>query len=347
VLLIILQAGFFFCFGTVTLTMASDGSEASPETSRFAFGAGSPVVINTEGPKWSLDVRWSVLLLNLAACYVLSLILAGAAARVTELRRPALVYLAATAAVCLIAFLGSIIISRSYWGYYFRRPPLLPEANGIREVKAVIPVKTKKHDSGECFMTVDNDFSLVERMSYAEDDPYGCLEERILLDLKRKNLLPRGCSLDLGDLSGMYQLIASSGVLATSEKGYSSSDNLWGVVVDGLDGAGGRLLFVGLMGAEVSNDHHPYYELIFRESAGKNGWTFLRGQRFFYDVAGIEGLEWYAIWPMLSLLGIVVGLPTLAIILGTRGIIRKRRRPQPSVLSGGVEEPLNRDGHVR
>ena len=78
-------------------------------------------------------------------------------------------------------------------------------------------------------------------------------------------------------------------------------------MVDAADRLGRRLLFLGLTGGEESNDHHPYYELLFRGQAGASDLSFARGQRFFYDVAGMEGFEWYLGWPLLTIPSIIAG----------------------------------------
>jgi len=42
--------------------------------------------------------------------------------------------------------------------------------------------------------------------------------------------------------------------------------------------------------------------------------TFVHGQRFFFDVAGIEGVTWGAVWISVSLLGAVVVLPLVTLV---------------------------------
>ena len=65
-------------------------------------------------------------------------------------------------------------------------------------------------------------------------------------------------------------------------------------------GQDGRpLLFLGVRGRQVSNDHYPYYEFLFATNSPGAPPTLLSSQRFYYDVAGIR--------PNLSTLGKKLG----------------------------------------
>ncbi len=108
-------------------------------------------------------------------------------------------------------------------------------------------------------------------------------------------------------------MIRATGILATPEKGYNDSDLLHGIVVDAVDKSGRRLVFLGLQGMQLSNDHFPYYEMVFSIRPGMPELSYVRGQRFFYDWAGIEGLEWFGIWLLLSVPGIAAGFVAVTI----------------------------------
>jgi len=288
-------------------------------------GIGSPIALRSEEARRSINVKWNMLAANLAASHILSVVLSISIRKIAGIRRPARVFLFAIAVICIIAFVTSIIASRLYWGYYFARPSLLLEVDEIANVKAIIPVKTAIDDSGSLRFVVNTDFSLSESISYAERDAYYCLDARVLLYLKQKHLLPAIPSQDLGDLSGFHSLISKTGLLAIPEEGYYDSVILSGVVIDAEDSASNRLVFAGVTGRQVSNDHYPYYEVLFRDHPQNRMLTFSRGQRFFYDIAGIEGAEWFFLWPALTFLGTVAVLPALTILLGVIRRFKKAR----------------------
>lgn len=146
-----------------------------------------------------------------------------------------------------------------------------------------------------------------ESLASGKRYPDDCLDTRILLELDRRSLLPKALTQTLSGLPELYPLIRNSGLFAQSSPGYDSSARLRGVAVDAIGKAGDRLVVIGLTGGQLSNDHYPYYELLFGAQTQGSQLEFIRGQRFFYDAAGMEGFEWYVIWPMLAIPGILFG----------------------------------------
>ena len=308
--------------GTCRGTAAMDGGRERWESEH---GIGRPVSVAVEDGETDVDVRWAPLLLNLAACHALSVLLARAAAGMTGLRRPAAAYLCASAAVVLLAFLGATTMSRIRWGYWFARPGLPGEIDDVARVNRIVAVTTEEGPEGRSF-AADPGFSLPRALASARGDPYYCLEERILLRLEERGLLPESASAEAGGLSDLRRLIAETGVLAESEEGYDSGGSLRGVVVDAEDASGVRLLFVCARGGQVSNDHYPFYELVFRSDGPGGAPACVHGRRFFYDVAGCEGVEWYVLWPFLAAPGLALGLPVFTAAAGVRRLARRRRR---------------------
>ena len=321
VLILMLQAAFSSS-GMTTYSLENGGATVSVRS----FGVGFPFAVTNDGSAWSIKIKWGILIINLAACYVLSLLLSGLVRKITRLQRPARIYLFTALSICLVAFVVSIILSRLYWGYYFFRPPLLPETATIAKVKAVFPVATEEGPSGEKYFIIRKKISLQESISFAERDPYDGIDERILVSLDRKGLLPPDYSEVGQDLSGLYSIIQTSGLMEAPDEGYNFSDMLRGIVVDAQDGIGQRLVFVGVTGGQLSNDHYPYYECILKETANNRRLSFIRGRRFFYDVAGIEGCGWYIIWPYLFLAGVMIVLPILTIVIGMGRVMKKCKK---------------------
>lgn len=307
-LLISLQA--FIFTGISCRYSPADGAATE---SHYEIGLGDPVNIHVIRGTFTVDMHWLSLAANLAICYALAAGWAWLFVRMTRFRHPVLAFIYTSLVVCAVAFFTATGWSKYYWGYFIARPPVLREINRLATVPVVIPVQTLKDENGHCRLALDEDDTLSERVKYGHDDPYYCLDERLLLALEQHQLLPPDFSSDFPDMPDFHARIAQTGILAQPDEGYSDSDLLHGVVIDGTDSAGRRLVFAGMAGRQLSNDHYPYYEMLFSSSDGTNGLRYVRGQRFFYDVAGIEGAEWYVFWPTLSLLGIVIGLVAIAL----------------------------------
>jgi hypothetical protein len=124
----------------------------------------------------------------------------------------------------------------------------------------------------------------------------------------------------------LFPLLQQTSILAEPEEGYNDSDLLQGVVIDALSKSGQRLVFVGLNGRQLSNDHFPYYEIVFTGDTGSSALSYMRGQRFFYDVAGIEGAEWFLVWPFLALAGVVIGFVIVTVFMLIWRLIKRTRK---------------------
>ena len=239
-----------------------------------------------------------------------------------------------------LAFLGSIGLSKWYWGYFFKRPGLLNAAKTITKVERVIPVKTASCDTpDQCEFIVDGSntldqslnhtqqdpyYSLIERIlvhlqargalpNSFRQDPYYSLSERILLHLQARRMLPNSFSQDLDGIAALYAALMQTPIIADPDPGYFDAHQLQGIVLIGATVHGEQRVFVGAKGRQLSNDHYPYYEAVFKIEADGETVTYLNGQRFFFDVAGIEGFEWYAFWLVLTVFGIALVFPVVGI----------------------------------
>jgi hypothetical protein len=333
-LVILLVQGACFTSGSMTYSMGND----KPDKTQSSYGVGAPITVTNVNGVTSCDINGPILLANLAFSYLLAAVLARAFARATRFRRPATAYAMVAIIMVLISFLVSIGFSRSYWGYFFARPSVLPEVSNVASVSAVIPITTVADDDGTRRIVVQNDYSITDRVAYGRKDQYYCLSQRVLLALDDAGLLPPTHSVELTDLPILFPLIQATGILAEHEEGLS------GVVVDTLNQSGNRLVFIGVSGRQFSNDHYPYYEMVFTGSAGSPSLSYVHGQRFFYDVAGIEGGEWYLVWPFLALVGVVIAFVavTVAILIwrlvGRTQKAQQSAAPLPSASQAGPSE---------
>jgi len=151
--------------------------------------------------------------------------------------------------------------------------------------------------------------------------------------LEEKRLLPEKVATSLDD-TDFYDLVSGTGLLAEPQDGYTSAGLLRGVIVDARTRSGSQLVFLCATGQQVSNDHYPCYEMVFERHPQSGQVTFIRGQRFFFDVAGIEGLEWFGIWFIIALPGVMLALSIVTLIAGIRNTILSKKatvQAEPSV----------------
>lgn len=121
----------------------------------------------------------------------------------------------------------------------------------------------------------------------------------------------------------MHPLIQSSGALVEPESGYSGG--LYrGLMLSGRTRSDETLLWIGMHGSQVSNDHYPQYEFLLRQERSAQAWELVHDGHFFYDVAGIEGLEWHVGFPFLA------GPLMFLSLVGFHGIVWIRSRLKPS-----------------
>lgn len=226
----------------------------------------------------------------------------------------------------LIGVTAGVVVSRSYWGYYLGRPGLPLEVTEARVLRSVTPLRPVGRGAG-CSMEVDPAYSISDRMQWARQAPYYEAEGRLLLNLAERGLSPLSAPPDRAlPAPEIYRQLGQAGTLVAGEAGYDLATCVSGVAVEVADHAGQSTLVVGLRGRQVSNDHYPYYEAVFGEVDG--GWQLRRWQRYFYDLAGIEGLEgpWlsgiFAVLTFAAACGVAI---IYSATTGVAGRVRRRR----------------------
>lgn len=302
----------------------SPGSGA-PERSEFSIGIGGPIQITTVGESRSWQISWPLLLLQLVAIYLASNRVAIDLVRVTRLHRPATTYGIVGVSLVAITFLSAISVSKAYWGYWFSPPKLLPEASLIAAVKAVAAFKTQQDAAGKPVAVSDFTYSMASLVAAGRKYGSEASEERILVALEDRKLLPDDFSTNMALLPELYGLVSPTAELVKSTAGYDSSADLHGIVVEATDKEGNRCLLAGFRGGQLSNDHYPYYELFFQQEQGTRTWRLIHHQHYFYDAAGLEGFEWPVIWLLLSIVFVPLGMVAFTV---ARLIIRKRNASQ-------------------
>ena len=182
-------------------------------------------------------------------------------------------------------------VSREYWGYFFLRPTTPAALRSAVALRSVTPVKPLG-ERVACTLQADPEYSVQQRLQWAAEDPYYAHEGRLLEHLVARGLDPvRAPRNEPLQVQAIHQQLRAKGVLVGGEPGYDNATCLSGAAVEVVDEQGRVALVAGLRGQQVSNDHYPYYEATFLPTA-EHGWRLSSSQRYFYDVAGIEGAEW-------------------------------------------------------
>jgi hypothetical protein len=233
----------------------------------------------------------------------------------------------------IISLPAAIITSKNYWGYYFTRPEVLPELRNVKRVNWVVPVETVNSGGVVSFNNLI-DYSYEDAFIWAKRTPYYNLDSRNLILFVSMGLILPELSRLPPEGPDYYALVRDTGIFVSPDPGYKRSALLRGLIISAIDSEGRELVLIAANGGELSNDHYPYYELLFEKQPGTGKFALLSSQYFFFDVAGIEGLEWYFIWFVYSMLGGYVALPLILLTaLGERIIRRlglKLRPPTPT-----------------
>jgi hypothetical protein len=308
-LILLLLAQFLFC----TRTLLNEPRQSTPQ-----YGIGHPIEISySDGVRQDIRIHWIILIANLTLSYFFSALSVALVKRATGLQNALPLYGGAALAVISLAFFVSIAFSRIHWGYAFRRPPVLQELKEVTEVGSIIPVATEQTAMGKYRFVIDPRASIDETLAYARQHPTDNYLVRMLLHLDEKHLLPEEMATSLGPYVDLYDRLPETGLLARAQDGYTSAGLLRGFIVEARDRSSSQLVFLSATGGQVSNDHYPRYEMVFERDSRSGQLTFINGQRYFFDVAGIEGMTWAAVWLSVSFIGVVVVL-TLITLTGWR-----------------------------
>ncbi|MDR3622449.1 MAG: hypothetical protein P4L85_24070 [Paludisphaera borealis] len=219
--------------------------------------------------------------------------------------------------VLLVPFLVAIWINHEMWGYYVSRPDVDRRIVNARRIETITDVKTVTDAHGlRAFSGAPAGDLETYLQVHPQEGDYYVLGGRVLRTLKYRDVLPEEVrGIPPSRLESLYQVLDESGRLEDGEPGYSDAKSLSGIVVEALGGDGRPLLFVGVEGREVSNDHYPFYEFLFTSDSPGGPLKLLSYQRFYYDVAGIEGLEWPAFLLIFAFIGLIPTLPVQGFLL--------------------------------
>jgi hypothetical protein len=227
---------------------------------------------------------------------------------------------------CLtVGVCAGAVLSNWYWGYPFARPAL-PEASQARRVLSVTSLRAARRGSSctlEAETIPDLRGHLAGLRKYVDEFP----DLRALVALEDRGLLPREARAPAWlEPSVLYQAVVDAGIVVGGDAGYDTAGCFGGYAIELSLPSGESRLLLTAAGPEVSNDHHPYYELVFR----REGTRLVpeRKHASFFDIAGIEGLEWPLLHCICVLLCFLVAGASAAVFWMAKAVARwvERRR---------------------
>ena len=270
------------------------------------------------------SIHWHWLLLVLGGTYCIAMpsgrFISGPAERAhvrTGWRRPVVTLLLVLGGIGVEAFVASISASRWYWGYWMSPPPLDARVAGARRVVSathVYPVEAEGEAPARLEMSsIDHDVGPSNEAELDREYPF---RGRDLLALRKSGAMPpQPASMPVARTETAYESLRGTGLLVAGEWGGGTEVE---ATIFELEGATGEpLLFISGNGRQVSNDHYPYYEFLF-SNVNPAKPVLLSWRRFYYDVAGMEGLEWYVMLPFFGVLGVVIIIPMAVLVMAAR-----------------------------
>lgn len=249
------------------------------------------------------------------------------------------IWIVSLIAIAVLIVGGSMLWSRYYWGYYVSRPGVVSEVREavyLDSVTRYVPASFTPNSPAATEMVPRSTSETIE-LPGPNDDPYYVRSGRVAEALSENKIFfqsgrgfvadgVRVPSLKAADLVGLRQFIVDSGVVPTGP--YNASPAEWDGAIFHFTMPDGRdLWLVTVRTTQLSNDHYAYRELLI-QPMGKspNTWRLIDARGWQYDVAGIEGAEWYAMAIGLSILAGVPLLALLGVYTAIAVVVMNRRR---------------------
>ncbi|MFC1762663.1 hypothetical protein ACFL6U_11355 [Planctomycetota bacterium] len=303
ILFALMMAGAMYFFNYNMGTYHADGKD---EESKL-IGIGpclevTKIEVDNQQVDQYMVVHWGNLFLNISICYAIALMITRV---VGKYQRGLLVVIAL--ALCL-AFIGALIWSKCVWGYCLLRPRLDKRILACDKILTITAVSTQVTSDGSMSFIVDPDYPVVEK-AQGKGERYYWLESRVLIALNKRGKLPDSPDhLETTSLRNLYGTLNDTGLLIDGAQEYDEAKLLRGIVIEALGKNQQRYTFIGVRGGQISNDHYPYYEFLFEPGELTGKLKQLSHIQYFYDVAGLEWLEWYGAFFYLSAITLILSL---------------------------------------
>lgn len=220
--------------------------------------------------------------------------------------------------VLIVSLVSGMLFSKLYWGYWISPPSVVPWVRDLQSAEGVVYVKCEPAKAVSVKAVTEAD--LGEGASAYRETPWDYPGYQLLAALQAtRTPIPQD-----GPIASRVEQVCDrlfrSGVVLEGDPGYQYARFVRGFLVVGRTRSNEPTVIWSAIGGEVSNDHHPVYDLQFAGSG-----RLMRSHVYFEDVAGIEGLRWWVV----SLLVFVVGVVFLVaawVAISVMGFAARRLR---------------------
>lgn len=201
------------------------------------------------------------------------------------------------------------ITSRSYWGYSYKRPSIFKEVKSAIKVERASTIYSIDKNEKK---VLHLDMTKLDDRLLGRKDPYYGGRDRVFMTFEdnaskhgylydwHNILLDTTQEISTELLKKIGEIVYRSKIIEPGEPGWDVSKNVHGKIVEFQTEDSFSFIYAGLNGGEVENDHYPFYEFLL---SMKNGQIKLKKtNKFFTDIAGIEGIEYSSTEPLIMTL---------------------------------------------
>ncbi len=223
------------------------------------------------------------------------------------------------------------IVSKAYWGHFFGRPTpdwRLREAAGVISATSVKLVADGRGGLRVVSAAAVFDArAMVAAASGHAEYPHYFLDERVLEALLP--LLPSEGPAAPKDEALSVRTAAAIAtrdllVKADADSARLGGDDAEGLIIELAGPSRARFVVAALAQGQVSNDHHPYHEILFSIAPDGSVGRVVSHRRFYFDVAGFEGMDWRAV-SMCAAFPLTGGSILAALVILGRGLFLASR----------------------
>jgi len=227
--------------------------------------------------------------------------------------------------VVLTANIVIVVLSKSYWGFVFKRPAIFSEVASAYKIINASTVFTINKDDQKQFII---DTVGIDDILYGRRDPYYGNRDRVFMTFQdnapkhgllynwHEILIDESKKINTNTLEGIASIIYSLNFIEPGVSKWDTTKNIRGEIIEFVTEDSVKYYHAGLNGGQVANDHYPFYEILL--VAKDNKIELIKKQKYFYDVAGIEGLEYSTIEPLITTFAFII----LSILFGVTSLTR-------------------------
>lgn len=217
----------------------------------------------------------------------------------------------------VISALFAVVQNKLLWGYWWQRPSMAHSLNGIDKLVGISSLPPGSLSQGS-----STPGATANALAPCRPVSNECLEGRLLLALDGH--ATEAAEMQPALLSQVWVKeeadrplpLATDASIRTTVRPES------GLGIHFFKGSEEYVL-VAYRSSEAANDRYVYSEAMYRLTGGKL--TLVDEDRFYYEVAGFESIDWRVLWPL--------DLVVLSVLWLLAEVIRRRVRPRRLLVS--------------